>query len=249
MMAIQALALDFDGVIVDSLDRQERAWRAALAKTEPPATGRNSEACVIENLLRGYAGARIFEGSGLSAEQRRVARREKDRRWLQTRFSVPLFSGCREVLPRLATVLPTYIATTAPKDYVYGVLQGAGLPGVIRAVVTDDDVDRPKPDPAMLERIAAIAGVNPSEILMVGDSSTDLEMAERTGSPFLLFAGTVRSRQEGGLDRPMEVVRSWPELEVAALAAAGTAAPYATDGEASGARERQRKTPIVTSGP
>jgi pyrophosphatase PpaX len=58
----------------------------------------------------------------------------------------------------------------------FGVLQHFG------AVVTEDDVERLKPDPEPVLKLAAALGVEPSDMLLVGDSDVDMGAALAAGA-------------------------------------------------------------------
>ena len=52
-------------------------------------------------------------------------------------------------------------------------------------ILTPADVDHGKPAPDMLLRSAERLGMSPEDIIMVGDSYVDMEMAARAGSSFI----------------------------------------------------------------
>jgi HAD superfamily hydrolase (TIGR01509 family) len=64
-------------------------------------------------------------------------------------------------------------------------LAAAGLDHLVGAVVTADDVERPKPDPDGLLQIAARFAVPTSRLLFVGDSLADARAALAAGAPFI----------------------------------------------------------------
>lgn len=64
-------------------------------------------------------------------------------------------------------------------------LAAAGLTDLVGAVVTADDVARPKPDPDGLLQISARFDVTPSRVLFVGDSLADAHAAIAAGAPFV----------------------------------------------------------------
>jgi len=204
----RVVAFDFDGVIADSLPPQEVAWRKALSAISP-AVGDKTVQHAVRNLWAGHAGERMFDGLELTPEQRRQARREKDRIWSATRESVPLVEGARDALLSLPEELALFVATTAPRAYVLDLLEREELDHLFTNVVSDGDVVHPKPHPEMLMKIAHEAGVEISDLLFVGDSETDLEMAEAAGCPFILLDVRARWSQAPPTAR---VVRSWLEL-------------------------------------
>lgn len=204
---INVLALDFDGVIVDSMPLQEIAWRKALALVTPPL-GKTATEKIIGNLWSGYAGRRIFANAGLSSEQREVARFEKDRIWREFYPVVKTMPGAVGALRPLSLRLPIYIATTAPRHYVEEILKRESLAKYFQAIVTDQDVVCPKPAPDALEKIATSVSTDLGQLLLMGDTSTDLEMAQSAGSRFLLL--DVHARIETN-DSNIDIVRSWEE--------------------------------------
>ncbi|MGH8476782.1 MAG: HAD family hydrolase [Methylococcales bacterium] len=206
-IGINVLALDFDGVIVDSMPLQEIAWRKALALVTPPV-GKAATEKIICNLWSGYAGQRIIANAGLSSEQRQVARFEKDRIWRQFYPLVKTMPGAVGALHHLSLRLPIYIATTAPRHYVEEILKRESLAKYFQGIVTDQDVICQKPAPDALEKIAASASTDLGQLLLMGDTSTDLEMAELAGSRFLLL--DVHARIETS-DSNIDIVRSWEE--------------------------------------
>ncbi|MFN8011854.1 MAG: HAD family hydrolase [Holophagaceae bacterium] len=62
-------------------------------------------------------------------------------------------------------------------------LAAFGWAGVFDPVVTPDDVASGKPDPESLHRILDLTGLSPSDLLMIGDTPFDLDMAAAAGVP------------------------------------------------------------------
>ncbi len=180
-----AVALDYDGVIVDSMALQEKAWRGAARDVAVPHA---VEEALVRNLYRGYSGNRMFEGLGLLPEVKRKLRAAKDTRWESELAKVPLFSGAAEGIRRLAGLCHIGIATTAQRQHVDRVLTREGLQDCIVAIVTDRDAPRPKPYPDMLVNlICGPLQADADSSLMVGDTDTDRQMAMAAGVEFLRF--------------------------------------------------------------
>lgn len=215
---IRALAVDFDGVIVDSMPLQESAWRQALDSVTPEVNETTTEQ-LIKNLWAGHAVHRMFDGVALSSDQRRLARYEKDRIWEKCRSSVPIMEGAVEALRRLSQEVPLFVATTAPRTYVEEILKREALAEAFRCIVTDSDVERPKPAPDMLKKIAEHISSNPSHLLFIGDSVTDFEMAQVAVSRFLLLDVHARFRPD---ELKADIALSWKEAMYFVLAALGT---------------------------
>lgn len=187
-LRVDGLAVDFDGVIVDSMEAQERAWRNAVREViRHPGKRKRVWNQIYRNLYSGAAGERMLAGVDVTPIERRKLRALKDEHWRRLSEGVELRYGVRTILPQLARRLPIAIATTADREYVERVLRRAGLLEQIDLILTDRDVEEPKPSPAMLRSIAESFGISENKLLMVGDSATDAEMAHAAGVPLFLM--------------------------------------------------------------
>lgn len=208
-LAAEGLAIDFDGVIADSMAAQEKIWRRVSRSFLGPET--SVEEQLVRNLYAGHAGERMFEGVELTPDIRDRLRQEKDDAWEEHRSETPLLDGAREGLRQLGSRYPMAVATTADRAYVTAVLDREDLTREFEDLVTDADVERGKPAPDMLERIAQSLGVRLERLCMIGDSVTDAQMAEAAGSCFVLL--TERSgRSDGAANTADAVVDSWSQL-------------------------------------
>ena len=201
------IALDFDGVVVDSMPRQERAWRAAVSSVYRQP---RYEEAVVRNLYAGKAGERMFDGIRMAADKRRRLREAKDALWRRVRNRTPLKQGAKEVIPQLAARYDLAIATTADRPYVERILAREGLERYICRIVTDSEVVHPKPAPDLIVALARHFAVDAQQICVVGDTENDRKMSRAAGAHFIRFAGsggagTGRARR-GGL------AISWHEL-------------------------------------
>ena len=202
---LKALILDYDGVIVDSMGRQEQAWRNAAREVKVP---RAVEENLVGNLYSGRSADRMFRGLAISSTVRTKLRVVKDRIWENECARVPLFSGAGTEMRRLASLCRIGIATTADRRHVETVLTREGIRDCIVAITTDRDVPRPKPYPDMLlELINGPLAAAPDSSLMVGDSDTDRQMARAAAVEFLLFDAA----QNGPRAEGMTAV-SWNDL-------------------------------------
>lgn len=71
---------------------------------------------------------------------------------------------------------------------------------------------RSKPDPLMLQEILAVTGVSASRALMVGDSSYDLEMAQRLDMPRIGVSYGVHSVEVLQRYQPLMIARNIADL-------------------------------------
>ncbi len=89
----------------------------------------------------------------------------------------PLFPGVKEALDRLeGEGWLLGLATGKSRRGVDSLLEAHDLQGRFVTIQTADD-NPSKPNPAMLRRAAADCGLEPTEIVMIGDTAYDMAMA------------------------------------------------------------------------
>lgn len=71
---------------------------------------------------------------------------------------------------------------------------------------------RSKPDPLMLQEILNVTGVSVERAIMIGDSSYDLEMAQRLGMPRIGVGYGVHSIEVLQQFQPLTIAKDVPEL-------------------------------------
>ncbi len=77
------------------------------------------------------------------------------------------------------------IATRSHRAYAEKCLAMMGMRRYIRGMLARDDVAFPKPDPRHLFETISLLGVDPGEVLYVGDTTTDLETARAAEVDFV----------------------------------------------------------------
>jgi len=88
-----------------------------------------------------------------------------------------------EILHRNGILLG--IATRSHRAYAEKCLATMGIRRYIRGMLARDDVPFPKPDPRHLFETIALLGVDPVDVLYVGDTTTDLETARAAEVDFV----------------------------------------------------------------
>ena len=94
--------------------------------------------------------------------------------------------GLRGLLKKLVGRYITAIATNR-SNTMNGVLQYHELTQDFQLVVTSLDVENPKPHPDQLFRITEHFNIVPTEVLYIGDSTTDEQAALQAGVVFIAF--------------------------------------------------------------
>lgn len=209
-----AVIFDFDGVIADSMPLQAAAWEHAVGQVLGASSAHGNRqqirAALLRNLYRGHAGPRMFEGIRLSPERTVALRAAKNEAWKERWSEVPLVPGAEEHIDRLADTFTLSVATSAPRAYVDEVLDRS-IRDRFAEVLTDADVGAPKPSPDLLHAIAERTGVPLRATCMVGDTATDLHMAQAAGCAAFVAFRVHLPRTDGGFIAEANI-DTWIEL-------------------------------------
>jgi phosphoglycolate phosphatase len=121
------------------------------------------------------------------------------------------YEGVVEMLQNASTRARLAVLTNKPAKPTLRLLEAFDLRKYFGDIVAGDgDLPR-KPDPAGLHWLIARAGVDPSRVLMVGDSPVDVQTAMNAGVPMCLVrygfgfakvSGLERARAAHEVDRP-----------------------------------------------
>ena len=103
------------------------------------------------------------------------------RYFLEREDTLSLFPGVPELLSELRELgYRLAVATGKPRRGLDRALQASGIGALFDATRCGDET-RPKPHPAMLLELMAQLELEKSELLMIGDTSHDLGMAQNAG--------------------------------------------------------------------
>jgi phosphoglycolate phosphatase len=186
-LAIDAIAFDLDGTLVETLPDLHEAANRMLVDIGRPV--------VTETIVRGYIGngvkrlvARLLgaeEVGEFAADLFDRAAASFDRHYTEvlTRASTPY----PDVLATLATLrrrgLKLACVTNKPKHFTEPLLKHMALMPALDFVLSGDSLPRKKPDPLPLQHLAEVFGLPPARLLMIGDSPADTGAARAAGCP------------------------------------------------------------------
>ena len=199
---IQAVIVDLDGTMVDTLGDFEVALNRMLAELQLPPIDRALVERTVgkgsEHLIRSVLAHQLqrldpsTEGSTCPAVQPEARYEQAWRsyqahyRAINGRFS-EVYDGVREGLQALREAgLPLACLTNKPRAFATDLLQAKGLSGYFACVFGGDSFERKKPDPLPLLKTCEALGTVPARTLMVGDSENDGLAARAAGCPVAL---------------------------------------------------------------
>lgn len=187
-MKPQALILDLDGTLIDTLGDFVAVLGFVLADLgQPPVTrnfiehtiGRGSEHLVRTTLAHVGADAALFDRAWALYQQHYAAVNGEH---------AAIYPGVIEGLDLLrAQGLPLAVLTNKPGAPARELLRRKRLDGYFRHVFGGDAFERKKPDPLPLLKTCEALGTPAGRTWMVGDSRNDAEAARAAGCPLVLM--------------------------------------------------------------
>jgi phosphoglycolate phosphatase len=199
---IQALMIDLDGTMVDTMADFEAALNLALADVDLPkvsrdvvniAVGKGSEHLVRTVLTHQLALPEV-QASDLVCNSTTVEslyepafQRYQHHYGLVNGQLAEVYSGVLEGLQAFAgRGLPMACLTNKPTAFAKDLLARKGLTGFFSHVHGGDAFPRKKPDPMPLLETCKTLGTLPSRTLMLGDSQNDAQAARAAACPVVL---------------------------------------------------------------
>ena len=184
-MSIRALSFDLDGTLVDSA----------------PDLANPLSITIAEEGLPGYSEAqtRLWVGNGVRALVWRalnhcLRHEPTQKQWNRCceRFFIHyqrFLDQSTRVFPYVCEVLDHLQArdyklgciTNKPERFTDPLLRNLGLFDYFSVIVNGDSLPRKKPDPLPLRHAAKVLEIDPSEMVMVGDSIIDIQAAQAAG--------------------------------------------------------------------
>jgi beta-phosphoglucomutase family hydrolase len=184
-----ALIFDLDGVIVDSNPVHLEAWRTYLQRC-----GVSDVDGLPERMYgrRNDEIVRALFGSHLTPEQvsqHGAAKEALYRDLMRPQLRERLVPGVEQFVRRRRG-MPMAVATNAEPANARFVLEETGLAERFSVVLDGDQVERPKPDPEIYLRAAALLGVDPSRCIVFEDSAAGVRAALAAGARVVAITTT-----------------------------------------------------------
>lgn len=186
---LQAVVIDLDGTLVDTLGDFEAALAALLAELGRAPVGRDFIARTVgkgaEHLV-----ARTLAEAGAPAEllAAACARYQQHYERINGRHA-RVYPGVVEGLQALrARGLRLACLTNKPGAHAQALLAALGLADAFEYCFGGDAFARKKPDPLPLVQTCQTLGTPPAATIMIGDSSNDATAARAAGCPVVLVS-------------------------------------------------------------
>jgi pyrophosphatase PpaX len=202
-----AILFDLDGTLLDSYRLYLEAYRRAVE----PVLGR---APLHEEIAgRQPAAERRFLADWVGEEHVERCHDALCRHYsqLQGAMGDGPYEGVREMLTALASAGYPLGIVTGKGRRIWSVTESAFTSGLFDVVITEDDVQHPKPDPEGLLAAAAALGVEPARVAFIGDSASDLQAGRAAGMSVgaALWPKTELADREAFLARISDLAPHW----------------------------------------
>jgi HAD superfamily hydrolase (TIGR01509 family) len=219
---VRGVILDVDGTLVLSNDAHARAWVQAFAEYDyevpfervRPLIGAGSDRLLAVVV----PGLREDEGDG-----RAIAERRKEiflNRYLDTLEPAP---GARALVRHMRdSGMRLVVASSAKPDELHPLLESAHVADSLDVAATPDEVNESKPAPDVVSAALRKLGLEPGEVIMIGDTSYDVDSARASGvrTIALRCGGASDDRLAGACaiyDDPEDLLAHYTESPLAQL--------------------------------
>lgn len=173
------IAFDWDGTLMDSTAIIASSIQRACADLGLPVP---SDIDANHVIGLGLSDALAYAAPTMSKSMVPAMVERYRHHYLSRDADLPLFAGVRDIVVSLkAAGYFVAVATGKSRVGLERALIGSGLKTLFDATRCADE-SRSKPDPQMLWELADELGVRNDRILMVGDTTHDLQMAARAGA-------------------------------------------------------------------
>jgi phosphoglycolate phosphatase len=184
---VRAVAIDLDGTLLDTIEDLARAVNLMLTELGL----RNLELGLVRTFVgKGIANlvARSLTAAlGRAPDEALIARALPvyDVHYARVNGDTTVvYPGVREGLERLAQAkMPLACITNKSERFTRPLLARIGFDRFFPVVVCGDTLPKKKPDPMPLAYAAERMGVQPADMLMIGDSINDAQAARAAGCP------------------------------------------------------------------
>ncbi len=167
-----AILFDMDGVLVDSLESWWKSLNHSLKKYNQKELSR-------AEFIKKYWGHDLYwnlEKNNLDLKVGKfcnvIYHKYTDK--------VKIYKTTKETLEKLSPYKKCVITNT-PRDCTDKILENLDIRKYFDFILTSDDVSIAKPDPEIVLKACERFNLNPSEVVLVGDTESDIKAGKKAG--------------------------------------------------------------------
>jgi len=186
---IRLVVFNLDGVLVESHDLHYEALNRALLEEAGAeyVISRDEHLHVYDGLTANQKLNMLEVAKGLPRDlQRNVwVKKQEHTETLVKEILLPSESILQTITALKKMCLPVCVASNCIRSSVKSFLIQIGVMDQVDVFLSNEDVDHAKPNPDLYQKACGIFGVDPSNTLVVEDSSKGFEAASRAGCNLL----------------------------------------------------------------
>ena len=176
----RAVVFDMDGLLLETEVLWQRAERRLFERHGAEFTFEDK--LTVMGTSAAFTGEFFARRLGYSADRAASLIREVSELMLEElQTQVDARPGAVELVKRLQGRLPLGLASNSPRFLIDAALKGAGFSDAFDAVVSSDDVARPKPAPDLYLLACERLGVAPADALALEDTTSGIAAAKAAG--------------------------------------------------------------------
>ena len=181
---VRAILIDLDGTLIDTAPEIARAVNTMLIACNLPSLPEHKVQSFIGDGAQALIKRSLTEAA-LQAPD--AAFFEKAQQFFTASYSnivtesTPYPNAEATLAQFKACGLPLACVTNKPSNFTVPLLQAKGLFDYFNLVVSGDALTKKKPDPEQIFYVCQTFGVEPWEVLLIGDSNTDILAAKNAG--------------------------------------------------------------------
>jgi HAD superfamily hydrolase (TIGR01509 family) len=214
---IEAFVFDLDGVLLDS----EQVWDEAREQLANERGGRwHPEA---QREMMGMSSPEwsryMHDVIGLPEPPEEINREVVERLVATYRNHLPVITGAREAVERMAARWPLGVASSSNRELIELVLELVGVDQLFAALVSSEEVAHGKPAPDVYLEAARRLGIDPTNAAAVEDSYNGILAAKAAGMCVLAIPNAHFPPGPDALEQADAVLDSLDELTPEAVEA------------------------------
>ena len=214
---IDAVVFDLDGVLLDS----EQLWDEVREQLARERGGRWSARAQAD--MMGMSSPEwsryLHDVVGLPESPDELAAEVVRRMEARYRERLPLISGAREAVERLAASWPLGLASSSNRPLIDLALESSGLAPLFAVTVSSEEVARGKPAPDVYLEAVRRLGIEPTHAAAVEDSANGIRSARAAGLRVFAIPNAYFPPPDDALELAEAVLDSLADLTPEAVAA------------------------------
>ncbi len=177
---IDTVIFDMDGVIINSVNIHFDIWREVAKKYDVQIS--DDFINKTNGMNTPEIASFLIKEFNLNADPHDISVAKRKLSGEKLKEGVPLFEGVKETISTLKKLgFKIGLATMTPRNHVEYALGRNLFDLEFDAVVTDDDVERPKPEPDVFLKCAQYLDSSPENCVVIEDALNGVEAARKAG--------------------------------------------------------------------